>query len=503
MTNLLLIDFSAIAHATWHIVANDPDPNACSIKTVERVRGLATGQPYAAICADSKKSLRREQDPTYKANRKAEDRAPLYHQMAVALDVLRGDGFPIWEVEGYEADDIIAAAVKQALATADTTVTIASSDKDLLCLVGERVTAKSLKDGSIIDADAVKAKFGVAPVQMPDYLALVGDASDNIKGAKGIGDKPAAKLLEKYQTLEAMHASWTTDRSQFTPAIAESLGEFWSRVDDVRAMIRLRDAIAIPFEEIAVERVPKVEPMQPVSAEDLMDIMPDTPVETAAPAAAEAPKEQTHTHDFNRWVVTEKRWYCLCGASQQPPAEAAYVPPTALVPQVVDAVYERQLEPRTLDEAVKLAKFVFDSRLFSAYGTPQGVLTTIMAGREMGLSAMAALRGLHIIDGKPVLSSGLIMALVLRSGRAKYFRCTERTAERATFTTQRGDDPPMSLTFTVAEARLAWPKDEAAWNKSGWGKNPADMLVARASSKLARLVYPDVVFSTYGEGEIE
>ena len=477
MTNLLLIDFSAIAHATWHIVANDPDPNACSIKTVERVRGLATGQPYAAICTDSKKSLRREQDPTYKANRKAEDRAPLYHQMAVALAVLRGDGFPVWEVEGYEADDIIAAAVKQALATAETTVTIASSDKDLLCLVGERVTAKSLKDGSLIDAAAVKAKFGVAPVQIPDYLALVGDASDNIRGAKGIGDKTAAKLLEKYSTLEAMHASWTTDPKQFTPAVAESLGEFWSRVDDVRAMIRLRDAIAIPFEEIAVERVPKAEPMPVVTGDDLMDVMPDTKPEQPQPSAP--------------------------AVEAKPEPAAAATTAVVHVPQVVDAAFERQLEPRSLDEAVRLAKFVFESRLFSAYGTPQGVLTTIMAGREMGLAAMASLRGMHIIDGKPVLSSGLIMALVLRSGRAKYFRCTERDDAKATFVTQRGDDPPMSLTFTIAEARAAWPKDDAAWAKSGWGKNPADMLVARASSKLARLVYPDVVFSTYGEGEIE
>ena len=437
MTTITLVDFSAIAHMTWHVVTNDPNPDACSIQTVARVRALASGQPYVAICTDSKKSLRREQDPTYKANRKADDRAPLYHQMAVALETLKGDGFPIWEVEGYEADDVIAAAVKQALAQPDTAVQIASSDKDL--------------------------------------LALVGDASDNIKGAKNIGEKTAAKLLEKYSTLESMHASWTADRSQFTPGIAASLEEFWPRVDDVMAMIRLRDGVAIPFEQIAVERVPAAEPMPVVTGEDLMDVMPDTPKVPEAHVAAPA----TET--------------------------AGHVAPTspALVPQVVDASYERQLEPKSLDDAVRLAKYVFESRLFSAYGTPQGVLTTIMAGREMGLSAMAALRGMHIIDGKPVLSSGLIAALVLRSGRAKYFRCSERTAEKATFVTKRGDEPEMSLTFTIAEARAAWPKDEAAWLKSGWGKNPADMCVARASAKLARLVYPDVVFSTYGEGEIE
>jgi hypothetical protein len=92
---------------------------------------------------------------------------------------------------------------------------------------------------------------------------------------------------------------------------------------------------------------------------------------------------------------------------------------------------------------------------------------------------------------------------VLKSGKAKFFRCTERTAERATFETQRGDDPPFSLTFTVDEAKSGWSKDEKAWKASGWGRTPADMCVARAGSKLARLVYPDVVAGLYDPSEME
>jgi hypothetical protein len=165
--------------------------------------------------------------------------------------------------------------------------------------------------------------------------------------------------------------------------------------------------------------------------------------------------------------------------------------------------YERQLEPTSLRECAALASEMFKSRLFSAYGTPQGVLSTLLAGRELGLSAMSSLRSFHIIDGKPSLSADLIRALVLRSGMAESFRCTARSAESVTFTTKRKGDPEFSLTYTLDEAKAAWSKDERAWKASGWGRHPADMLVARCSAKLARLVYADVVTGLYSPEELE
>ena len=67
--DILLIDLSSILHPLWHLSTNDPNPDATSIKTVARVRALASGQPHVAICIDSPKSFRRELDPTYKAQR--------------------------------------------------------------------------------------------------------------------------------------------------------------------------------------------------------------------------------------------------------------------------------------------------------------------------------------------------------------------------------------------------------------------------------------------------
>ncbi len=87
----------------------------------------------------------------------------------------------------------------------------------------------------------------------------------------------------------------------------------------------------------------------------------------------------------------------------------------------------------TEEEAIKLAKYVFDSRLFSAYGTPQGVLTTIMLGRELGLPAMASLRGIHIIEGRHGLSAQTMVALILKSGLAEYFEPIEFSETSVTY----------------------------------------------------------------------
>jgi hypothetical protein len=143
------------------------------------------------------------------------------------------------------------------------------------------------------------------------------------------------------------------------------------------------------------------------------------------------------------------------------------------------------------------------SRLFGAYGHPAGILATILAGRELGIPPMASLRAFHIIDSKPVASAGLIQARIMQSPKCEYFRCIERTAEAATFATKRKGDPEVQLRYTIEEARQAWTKPIEKFAQSGYGKNPADMLVARATSKLARLVYPDVVMGLYGKEEFD
>ena len=97
-----------------------------------------------------------------------------------------------------------------------------------------------------------------------------------------------------------------------------------------------------------------------------------------------------------------------------------------------------------------------------------------------------------------------VRALVLRSGLAEYFICTARTDTIATFKTKRKGDPTeVVLSYTLDEARVAWSKGKDAWEKSGWARNCADMLVARSSSKLARLVYADILEGLYSTEEFD
>lgn len=492
---LVLVDLSSLAHPLFHLSGSEHDPNWTSIQIVSRVRALASGQPHVVICCDSGRSFRADIDPTYKANRPESD-ATLHHQIALAVETLKGDGFPVWAVRGFEADDLIASAAKAALESdADGiahSVLIVSADKDLLQLVGPRVSQLRPALGSspqtTYDAATVLAKFGVTPAQLGDYLALVGDSSDNIKGAKGIGPKRAAELLTKHGTLAAIMA---TGGDGMTPAVRDSLVEFSSRCDMVRSLVALRTDVPV---DIATAFAPRVAPDAPQGA--ML-----TEMETASEAHTDAPKGggREPENGVDRAVETASVASQRIEAEGLPRREA--VMPQLLAP--APAAWEMQLEPRSMAEAWTLAQHLHQSRLFSAYGTPSAVLSTILAGRELGLQAMASLRAFHIIEGRPTLSAGIIQAMVVKSSACEYFRCTERTNERATFETKRRDNPPVTLTFTMEDAKLAWSKGEDAFKKSGYGKNPADMLVARCATKLGRLVYPDVVSNLYSPEEMQ
>jgi hypothetical protein len=160
--------------------------------------------------------------------------------------------------------------------------------------------------------------------------------------------------------------------------------------------------------------------------------------------------------------------------------------------------WERGLDPRTMGDARILAKDMHDSRMFSAYGTPQAVLSTVMLGRELGLPAMASLRGVHIIEGRHALSAQTMVALILKSGLAEYFRPVSVSPTSVTYETLRKGGARFELTHTIEMATTA----KLVKPGSNWEKVPTDMLCSRASSRLARLIYPDVVGGLYTPDEL-
>ncbi len=160
---------------------------------------------YILFALDSKeKTLRKELVPSYKANRPAppED---LLRQLPVAISWIKKMGFKQLIMDGYEADDIIGSMVTYAKNN-NLKVKIVSHDKDLYQLIDDDIVVLYDPMKKVeINEEKCREKFGVEPHQIVDYLAIVGDASDNIPGVKGIGAKGATKLLSEFKNLEDIY----------------------------------------------------------------------------------------------------------------------------------------------------------------------------------------------------------------------------------------------------------------------------------------------------------
>lgn len=154
---------------------------------------------------------------------------------------------------------------------------------------------------------------------------------------------------------------------------------------------------------------------------------------------------------------------------------------------------------RSDDELTSLADRLCKSTLLpkSMQGKMADVLVTIMAGQEMGLAPMASLRAFHVIEGKPVLSSDGMVALVISSGKAAYFECISESDTSVTYETLRvGSKSPQRCTWTMEMAKAA-----ALHQKDNWRLYKRQMLGSRCRSELARRVYPDVLMGCYSPEE--
>jgi len=164
---------------------------------------LETGATHIGVATDHViESFRNGLWPGYKTGEGIEP--ALWAQFHPLEHALVGMGVAVWPMVDLEADDALASAAH--IAAADKRVEkvcIWTPDKDLAqCVVGERVVQIDRRSGKVRDADAVRAKFGVGPALIPDYLALVGDAADGYPGIAGIGPVTAARLLNRYGPIE-------------------------------------------------------------------------------------------------------------------------------------------------------------------------------------------------------------------------------------------------------------------------------------------------------------
>jgi len=156
-------------------------------------------------------------------------------QVQPLLDAVEDLGLPVLRIAGVEADDVIGTLAAQAARSGIHTV-ISTGDKDMAQLVCDQVTLVNTMTGSRLDRDGVKARFDVHPEQIVDYLALVGDTSDNIPGIPKVGPKTAAKWLNQYGTLDEIVAH----AAEIPGKVGESLREHLGRLDLSRRLATIR-----------------------------------------------------------------------------------------------------------------------------------------------------------------------------------------------------------------------------------------------------------------------
>jgi DNA polymerase-1 len=197
----------------------------------------------AVIFDKGSHTFRNEMYDQYKANRDAmpEDLRP---QMPLTRDATRAFNIACEEIEGFEADDIIATLAVQAR-DAGGRCTIISSDKDMMQLVGGGVVMMdAMKGNKIIDVEGVEEKFGVGPNRVIDVQALAGDTADNVPGAPGIGIKTAALLINEYGDLETL-----LDRAAEIkqPKRRETLIDNRAQIELSKRLVTLDDKMDLPF----------------------------------------------------------------------------------------------------------------------------------------------------------------------------------------------------------------------------------------------------------------
>lgn len=268
MKRLILLDSHAILHRAYHAL---PDFSTASGRPTGALYGLSsmlisiieTLKPdYIVACYDVKgPTYRHEAYKDYKATRvKTDD--DLITQINASRDIFKALDIPIYDKQGFEADDMLGTIVEQVSADKklrkEIEVVIASGDMDTLQLVdGERVKVytfkKGIKDTVIYDEAAVKERYGFSPEHVADYKGLRGDPSDNIIGIKGIGEKTATALISAFGSIEDIYKALDAGKDKefaaagITPRIVQLLRDNKEEAEFSKMLATIRRDAPIEF----------------------------------------------------------------------------------------------------------------------------------------------------------------------------------------------------------------------------------------------------------------
>ncbi|MCX6810381.1 MAG: hypothetical protein NTY30_01420 [Candidatus Berkelbacteria bacterium] len=223
MEKLVLIDGNAIIHRAYHALPKTmsnrkgEQTNAVYGFTTTIIKVLEDLKPaYIAASFDlAGPTFRHEHYKEYKATRVKADQE-LYDQIPRVKEIVETMNIPIYEKQGFEADDAIGTIVRKIQETSNNIQTyIVSGDKDIYQLVNGNVFVYSLRKGlsqmQVVDHDTIQREYGLDPLDFIDLKALAGDASDNIPGVPGVGPKTATTLIQKFDTLENLYENLDDD----------------------------------------------------------------------------------------------------------------------------------------------------------------------------------------------------------------------------------------------------------------------------------------------------
>ena len=250
---LLLVDGSSYLYRAFHALPElknqKGEPTGAIYGVLNMLRKLASdykAQARACVFDAKGKTFRDEVYPAYKATRTAMP-DDLSRQVEPLLEAVEALGWPVLRVDGVEADDVIATLAEQAKSEGWSTV-ISTGDKDLTQLVDERTLWINTMSNEKLDIEGVTKKFGVPPDRIVDYLALVGDAIDNIPGVAGVGPGFASKWIQQYGSLDNIIKS----AQEITGTRGENLRKVLDWMPKARELLTVKRDVPLPF---SIERL--------------------------------------------------------------------------------------------------------------------------------------------------------------------------------------------------------------------------------------------------------
>ncbi len=243
---LVLIDGASYLYRAFHALPSlsnsKGDPTGAIHGVLNMINKLIREQSpeHIAVVFDAPgKTFRDEMFSEYKANRPPMP-DELRLQINPLLEVITAMGLPLLCVEGVEADDVIGTLCHEAVKNS-INVLISTGDKDMSQLVNDKITLINTMSGTVLDRNGVKKKFDVYPEQIIDYLALVGDSSDNIPGIPKVGPKTAAKWLKQYGNV----AEIVKNMNEITGKVGESLRENLDQLELSQKLATIRQNVEL------------------------------------------------------------------------------------------------------------------------------------------------------------------------------------------------------------------------------------------------------------------